>query len=60
MKIDENCINHNALRLINDESASAFDISFGEKDSEILLYGSIQYIYGVCKMAESLKEVLKA
>lgn len=60
MKIDEACINHNAVRLITSKLSTGCDIELGAEDSEAYLLSSLEYIHGICKMAETMKEVLKA
>lgn len=54
MKIDEGCINYNAVDLITYENRSLTD--YDEKDM-IAVSG---YIAGVIAMAERMKEALKA
>lgn len=56
MKIDEGCINHNAVRLID----RAWDISDTEVEEDALRIAVLGYIKGVTDMAKALKEVLKA
>ena len=60
MKIDESCINHNALRLIADLVSELYEYT-GEKPSEdnfrIATLGEIR---GICDMAAVMKEVLKS
>lgn len=59
MKIDENGINHNAVRLIDNIVADFVDNNLVECNSnheEI----TIGYIKGICDMANAMKEVLKS
>lgn len=58
MKIDENSINHNALRLIDDIVTDFVDNSLVECDSNYKEI-TIGYIKGICDMANAMKEVLK-
>lgn len=55
MKIDENTINHNALRLINFATTGVVD----EENSDRYIIGAFNYIKGICDMANAMKEVLK-
>lgn len=57
MKIDESCINHNAVRLID---GSWENISGLEGEGEALQIMTLGYIKGITDMAKALKEVLKA
>ena len=54
MKIDNECIDYNALRLIEKENDSL--TGYDEKD---MIYVS-GVINGILEMAEAMKEVLKA
>lgn len=55
MKIDENSINYNALRLINFATTGVVD----EENSDGYMIGAFNYIKGICDMANAMKEVLK-
>lgn len=55
MKIDENTINHNALRLINLATTGVVD----EENSDRYIICAFNYIKGICDMANAMKEVLK-
>ena len=56
MKISEEDINHNAVRLIHE--IEIWDLTGqGMQDIQILTLG---YIRGITELAEALKEVLKA
>ena len=58
MKIDENCINHNALNLIKDITSFAYD-TLGESQKDKLTRDAYLYsIQGIVEFAELLKEVL--
>lgn len=57
MKIDENTINHNALRLINFAIATTSVVD--KENSDRYIIGSFNYIKGICDMANAMKEVLK-
>ena len=62
MKIDEDCVNHNAMLLISNEVLKIGSYDF--TDSELTIaknfsYATISYINGVLDMANAMKEVLK-
>lgn len=60
MKIDESCINHNAVRLIKDLVESRYDMigdqELNEERGYLLM--TLGEIAGVVEMANVLKEVL--
>lgn len=58
MKIDENTINHNAVRLIDDIVTDFVDNNVTECDGGYKTI-TISYIKGICDMAVAMKEVLK-
>lgn len=58
MKIDEQSINHNAVRLISELVEGIYDGEGNEQDYGYLAM-TVGEIAGVCAMAETLKEVLK-
>lgn len=60
MKIDEGCINHNALRLIDDVTANPYEWSEQSDCADHQRILTIGYVRGVIDMAKELKEVLKA
>ena len=55
MKIDESCINHNAVRLISE--LNIWDM-FGDEDNGLRIM-ALGYIQGVCELAEEMKKVIK-
>lgn len=60
MKIDEGCINHNAVRLIEEyvgEWIWDTDIESEAKQPNALL--TLAVIKGICDMADTMKQVLK-
>lgn len=59
MKIDENSINHNAVRLINDIVSGFVDTDSIECSSDRYKAITIGYVKGICDMANAMKEVLK-
>lgn len=54
MKIDESCINHNAVKLIHEITSSIYE-SDSEYDKDMML-GEIA---GIIDLANELKEVLE-
>ena len=60
MKIDESCINHNALRIINDIVAYPYEYGEQNEDADHCRLLTIGAVRGVLDMAEAMKEVLKA
>lgn len=59
MKITEDCINHNAMKLIDDNNVTweMYEAN-GDADNQRLI--SMGYNSGVMDMAKVMKEVLKA
>lgn len=59
MKIDESCINHNVVRLIDDLTGTAYDIVY-DKDAnrEVSMAMTLGNIVGIIEMAKAMKEVL--
>lgn len=55
MKITEECINHNALRLIAEIAREAWNVWSDERDAVKYL----THIDGIINLADALKEVLK-
>lgn len=62
MKIDEECINHNAVRMIKDLIESRYEmIDIDKKSRERgFLLMTIGEIAGIIEMADAMKEVLKS
>lgn len=60
MKIDESCINHNALRLIDEAIDSPFEYCEEKPDSDHMRLLVLGEIRGIIQMANAMKEVLKA
>ena len=58
MKIDEACVDHNAVMLIKDLTTCLYDMVDGEHDRTFALM-TLANILGVIEMAEELKKVLK-
>ena len=56
MRIDEGCIDHNALELIKEEVGVPYE--YINKDDGTMQIFTIGYIYGVTRLANTLKEVL--
>lgn len=61
MKIDEGCIEHNAVKLIHDLIETRYDLIMGDNpaDERGYMLMTLGEIGGVVEMAEALKEVLK-
>lgn len=62
MKIDEECINHNAVRMIKDLLESRYELIEEDKQNQErgYLLMTIGEIAGIIEMADAMKEVLKA
>lgn len=62
MKINEECINHNAVRMIKDLLESRYDLIEEDKQNQErgYLLMTIGEIAGIIEMADAMKEVLKA
>jgi hypothetical protein len=62
MKIDEACINHNAIRLIRDLIDTRYELIDNDKPAQERGYTlmTLGEIAGVIEMAEAIKEVLRA
>lgn len=62
MKIDENSINHNAVRMIKDLLEVRYDLIEEDKQDQEREYFlmTIGEIAGIIEMADAIKEVLKA
>lgn len=61
MKIDESCVNHNAVKLIDDLLESRYELIDG-KNPEVergFVLMTLGEIAGVIQMVEAMKEVLK-
>lgn len=60
MRINEECINHNASRLIDDVTANPYEWSEQGDDADHQRILTIGYVRGVLDMAKAMKEVLKS
>lgn len=62
MRINEECINHNAVRMIKDLLESRYDLIEEDKKDQEREYFlmTIGEIAGIIEMADAMKEVLKA
>ena len=62
MRINEECINHNAVRMIKDLLESRYDLIEEDKQDQELGYliMTLGEIAGIIDMADAMKEVLKA
>lgn len=59
MKITEDCINHNAMRII-DETNVPYEMYEANDDADHQRLITMGYVRGVLDMAQVMKEVLKA
>ena len=60
MKIDESCINHNAVRIIGEMSENIYSFCDGDMEqNRMYMAMTLGEISGVIEMAKALKEVLK-
>lgn len=61
MRINEGCINHNAVRIIKDLVESRYDmIMEGTAEERGYFLMTLGEIAGIIEMADVMKEVLKA
>lgn len=59
MKIDEACINHNALRIIDDIVGSPFEYGDQDETADHFRLMTLGAVRGALDMAEAMKEVLR-
>ena len=59
MKIDEACINHNALRLINEIVGDPYEYGDQDESADHCRLLTIGVVRGVLDMVEAMKKVLK-
>jgi len=60
MKIDEACINHNAVRIIDDIVSNVWEMSREDESEDHWRLMALGEICGIIDLAKSLKEVLEA
>ena len=58
MKIDEACINYNAVRLINEIMGNPYEYGDQDESTDHLRLLTLGAVRGVLDMAEAMKEVL--
>lgn len=58
MKIDEACIDHNAIELINEIMGSPYEYGDQDESTDHLRLLTIGAVRGVLDMAEAMKKVL--
>ena len=58
MKIDEACINHNAVRLINEIVGCPYEYAEQDKNADHCRLMTIGAVRGVLDMAEEMKKAL--
>ena len=60
MKIDEACINHNVVRLVDDMTFSLYEYADETPNDDHKRIATLCEIRGICDLANALKEVLRA
>lgn len=60
MKIDESSIDYNVVRLVKALVDSVYECSDSNDDMDHIRLATLGEIKGICTMAETMKEVLKA
>lgn len=60
MKIDESCINHNALRLIQELASDVYENTSHEEGFDNVRIEKLGEILGICVLAKALKDVLNS
>lgn len=60
MKIDESCINHNALRLIQELASDVYENTSHEEGFDNARIEKLGEILGICVLAKALKDVLSS
>ena len=58
MKITEDCINHNVVRIVSELTDSIYDCSDANADMDHIRIATLGEIKGVCEFAKVMKEVL--
>lgn len=59
MKIDEACINHNVVRLVDEMTATLYEYADANDQEDHERIATLGGIRGICDLANALKEVLK-
>ena len=59
MKIDEACINHNAVRLINEIMGNPYEYGDQDESTDHLRLLTLGEVRGVLEMTEAMKKALK-
>ena len=60
MKIDESCINHNAVRLIGEMVSELYEFTDDGTNFDNMRLAALGEIHGICQMASVMKEVLNS
>ena len=60
MKITEECVDYNAVRLIGEMVSELYDFTDANDNMEHMRIATLGEIRGICQMADAMKEVLKA
>lgn len=60
MKIDEACINHNVVRLVDEMTSELYEFTDKSDNMDNMRVATLGEIRGMCQLANALKEVLRA
>lgn len=60
MKITEECVDYNAVRLIGEMVSELYEFTGADSNAERVRIATLGEIRGICQMADAMKEVLKA
>lgn len=60
MKIDESSINYNVVRLVKALVDGVYDYTDANDDMDHMRLATLGEIKGICMMAETMKEMLRA
>lgn len=60
MKIDDACINHNVVRLVDEMTSSLYEYADETSNDDHMRIATLGEIRGICDLANALKEALKA
>lgn len=60
MKIDEACINHNVVRLVDEMVSELYEFTDKSDSMDNMRVATLGEIRGMCQLANALKEVLRA
>lgn len=60
MKIDEACINHNVVRLVDEMTSELYEFTEKSDNMDNMRVATLGEIRGMCQLANALKDVLRA